>query len=57
LIICNYSAEFSLKVGNHKVGNHKVGNRSLNGCVGDSRLNDGKMMTPPAQPSSGLFDK
>jgi hypothetical protein len=44
---------FNLKeVGNHQVGNHKVGNllqkvgnllqevgnRSLNGCVGDSRL-------------------
>ncbi|MDR1271102.1 MAG: hypothetical protein LBK82_16430 [Planctomycetaceae bacterium] len=32
-IISNISAEFSLKV-----SNHKVGNLSLKGCVGDSRL-------------------
>jgi hypothetical protein len=38
-IIGNISTEFSLKVGNHQVSNLLwVGNRSLNGCVGDSRL-------------------
>ncbi|MDR1268094.1 MAG: hypothetical protein LBK82_01085 [Planctomycetaceae bacterium] len=31
--MCNIPAEFSFNV-----GNHKVANRSLNGCVGVSRL-------------------